>query len=72
MRAEFWFLPSCSLNSNPIGVAFAKLKRLLWQAAARTDEALAAAIWAGLKAITPSDANGYFTRCGYPLPAQQA
>jgi hypothetical protein len=35
-------------------------------AAARTHETLAAAIWAALTAITPADARGYFTRCGYP------
>ena len=35
------------------------------QAAARTHEALVAAIWAALHAITPADVLGYFTHCGY-------
>ena len=70
--AELWFLPSYSPDLNPIEEAFSKLKTLLRQAAARTHEALAAAIWAGLKAITPSDARGYFTHCGYPPLAQHA
>ena len=51
---------------TPIEEAFAKLKALLRQAAARTAEALAAAFWAALAAITPADAHGYFTHCGYP------
>ena len=51
---------------NPIEEAFSKIKTLLRTAAARTHEALVAAIWAALKAITPADAHGYFTHCGYP------
>jgi transposase len=70
--AELWFLPGYSPDLNPIEEAFSKLKALLRQAAARTHEALAAAIWAGLKAITPADARGYFTHCGYPPLAQHA
>ena len=70
--AELWFLPSYSPDLNPIEEAFSKLKTLLRQAAARTHQALAAAIWAGLTAITPSDARGYFTHCGYPPLAQHA
>jgi transposase len=70
--AELWLLPGYSPDLNPIEEAFSKLKTLLREAAARTHEALAAAIWAGLKAITCSDAHGYFTHCGYPPLAQQA
>ena len=70
--AELWFLPSYSPDLNPIEEAFSKLKSLLRRAAARTHEALGAAIWAGLKAITPSDAHGSFAHCGYPLLAQHA
>ena len=64
--AELWFLPSYSPDLNPIEEAFSKLKHLLRRAAARTHEALAAAIWAALAAITPHDAAGWFTHCGYP------
>jgi transposase len=70
--AELWFLPSYSPDLNPIEEAFAKLKALLRTAAARTHEALAAAIWAALRAITPADARGYFTHAGYPPLAQAA
>jgi transposase len=70
--AELWFLPGYSPDLNPIEEAFSKLKALLRTAAARTHEALAAAIWAALRAITPAEARGYFTHCGYPPLAQPA
>jgi transposase len=69
--AELWFLPSYSPDLNPIEEAFSKLKALLRTAAARTHEALVEAIWAALRAITPADARGYFTHCGYPPRAPQ-
>jgi transposase len=64
--ASLWFLPSYSPDLTPIEEAFAKVKALLRRAAARTHEALAAAFWAALAAITPQDAVGWFTHCGYP------
>ncbi len=70
--AELWFLPSYSPDLTPIEEAFAKLKHLLRRAAARTHEALVEAIWAALRAISPADADGYFTHCGYPPLAQLA
>jgi transposase len=63
--ASLWFLPSYSPDLSPIEEAFAKLKALLRRAAARTHEALAAAIWAASAAITPGDAAGWFTHGGY-------
>lgn len=70
--AERWLLPAYSPDFNPIEEAFSKVKALLRTAAARTHEALAEAIWAALQAITPADARGYFTHCGYPPLAQTA
>jgi transposase len=70
--AELWFLPGYSPDLNPIEEAFSKVKARLRDAAARTHEALAAAIWAALRAITPADARGYFTHGGYPPLAQLA
>lgn len=70
--AELWFLPAYSPDLNPIEEAFSKVKALLRTAAARTHEALLAAMWAALKAITPADARGYFTHCGYPAQGQPA
>ena len=63
--ASLWFLPSYSPDLTPIEEAFSKVKTLLRRAAARTHEALAAACWAALAAITPQDAAGWFTHCGY-------
>lgn len=67
--AQRWLLPSYSPDFSPIEEAFSKVKALLRTAAARTYEALSAAIWAALAAITPADARGYFTHCGYPPQA---
>jgi transposase len=63
--AELWFLPPYSPDLNPIEEGFAKLKAHLRRAEARTDEALAAAIWEGLDAITPEDARGFYRHAGY-------
>jgi transposase len=68
--AELWFLPTSSPDLNPIEEAFAKVKTLLRTAAARTHEALLAAMWSALQAITPADAHGYFRHGGYPPLAQ--
>ena len=68
--AELWFLPAYSPDLNPIEEACSKVKMLLRTAAARTHEALAAAIWAALAAITPTDALGYLTHSGYQPQAQ--
>ncbi len=63
--AELWFLPAYSPDCNPIEEAFSKLKELLRRAEARTHEALAEAIWAGLRAITAQDARGWIDHAGY-------
>ena len=68
--AELWYLPSYSPDLTPIEEAFAKFKASLRRAAARTTEALAAAIWAGLRTITPRDATGWFQHCGYSVRGQ--
>ena len=68
--AALWFLPAYSPDLNPIEEAFSKAKALLRTAAARAHEALAAAIWAALAAITPADARGYFDHAGYPARGQ--
>jgi transposase len=61
------FLPPYSPDFNPIEPAFSALKADLRRAEARTREALLPAIAAGLEAITPADARGFFAHCGYPL-----
>jgi transposase len=69
--AEVWFLPPYSPDLNPIEEAFSKVKTLLRSAAARVHEALVAAIWAALAAISPADARGYFTHGGYRRPRRR-
>ena len=63
--ARLLYLPSYSPDLTPIELAFAKLKALLRQAAARTTDALEEAIAAALAAITADDATGWFAHCGY-------
>jgi transposase len=62
---ELLYLPSYSPDYNPIEEAFAKIKGLLRQAAARTKEALVEAIGAALSAISAQDARGFFEHAGY-------
>ena len=69
--AELWSPPPYSPDLNPIAEACSKVKALL-RAAARTHDALVAAIRAALRAITPADARGYITHAGYPHPPAQA
>jgi transposase len=64
------FLPPYSPDFAPIEHAFAKLKEVLRAAGARTQADLEAAIADALDQVTPADARGWFTHCGYPLQAQ--
>lgn len=64
------FLPAYSPDFNPIEHAFSKLKAFLRKAKARTQEALEAAIAAGLATITPKDACGWFKHCGWSFSYQ--
>lgn len=67
---QLWFLPPYSPDLSPIEEAFSKIKSLLRRAAARTRDALDAAIADALDQITPADACGFFAHCGYPVSAQ--
>jgi transposase len=63
--ASLLYLPPYSPEFNPIEQAFAKLKALLRKAAARTIEALWAAIADALDAFPPQECTHYFTNAGY-------
>jgi len=63
--AEVRFLPPYSPDLNPIEKMWSKVKEFLRAAKARTQEALFNAIAAALKTVTPQDAKGWFTSCGY-------
>lgn len=63
--AELWYLPPYSPDFNPIEKMWSKVKEHLRSAAARTQDALVDAIADALRAVTPSDAQGWFESCGY-------
>ena len=63
--ARLEFLPPYSPDLNPIEPCWAKMKGLLRTAKARTYDALVAAIGEALRAVTPSDIDGWFDNCGY-------
>ena len=63
--AKLFFLPKYSPDLNPIEQVFAKLKHLLRKCAARTTEALCAAIGQLLQAFTPEECANYFKNAGY-------
>jgi transposase len=64
----YHYLPPYSPDLNPIEPAWAKVKGCLRKAAARTVDALHAALGPALAAITVRDAQGYFRHAGYGCP----
>jgi transposase len=64
------FLPTYSPDLNPIEGMWSKLKAHLRAVAARTQEALEAAIATGLFTVTHQDAAGWFRHAGYSLHPQ--
>jgi transposase len=65
------YLPPYPPDFNPIEEAFAKIKRLLRKAEARSRERLVEAMGRAISAVTPRDAEGFFEHRGYRLSAQQ-
>ncbi len=61
------YLPPYSPDFTPIEQAWSKLKTRLRKAAARTIEALEAALSELIDSITADDAHGYFAHCGYEV-----
>jgi transposase len=59
------FLPPYSPDFNPIEPAWSKLKTLLRGAAARTRDALEAALKTFLDHVSAADARGWFRHAGY-------
>jgi transposase len=59
------FLPTYSPDLNPIENAFSKIKALLKQAQAATQDALSTAIKHACNAITLQDTLAWFRLCGY-------
>jgi transposase len=63
------YLPAYSPEYNPFEEAFAKIKKLLGKAAARTREALVVARGAALSALSAADIRGFFEHAGYHTTA---
>ena len=63
--AKLFFLPKYSPDLNPIEQVFSKLKHLLRKAAARTVDAVCAAIGEVLQAFTPEECANYLKNSGY-------
>ena len=67
---ELIYLPAYSPDFNPIEEAFAKIKGMVRQAAARTKDALVDVLGEALSALSARDAKGYFEHAGYRSQAQ--
>jgi len=63
--AQVLFLPAYSPDFNPIEMMWSKIKNFLRSVEARTLADLVTAIGQALARITPQDALGWFTCCGY-------
>ncbi len=63
--AKLFFLPKHSPDLNPIEQVFAKLEHLIRNAAARTVDAVCAAIAQALPAFTPQECANYLKNSGY-------
>lgn len=61
------FLPRYSPEYNPIEPCWSKMKNALRTRAARMLDALEEALAAAMESITPRDARGWFSHCGYKL-----
>ena len=64
----YLYLPRYSPDLNPIEPAWAKVKGVLRKAAARTVEALHAALGPALDAISKDDARAFFRHAAYVCP----
>ncbi len=71
VRRPLGSMPAYSPDFTPIEGAYSKVKTRVRRAAERTQAGLEAAIGAAVGAVTAADARGWFTHCGYPLPAGQ-
>jgi transposase len=66
--ATVLLLPRYSPDMNPIEAAWSKVKALVRKAMPKTVSELKAAIRRALHRVRGSDARGWFTYCGFPLP----
>jgi transposase len=64
------FVPASSPDCNPIALVFSTVKERFRRLAARTQEALEAAIAEALAGVSVEDALAFFRHCGYRLADQ--
>ena len=64
------YLPAYTPELNPTEKALSKIKGLVRNAEARSQEALVEAIGWALSAVTSSDARAFFEHCGYRMSVQ--
>ena len=65
------YLPAYSPDLTPIEGMFSKVKTAVRRASRREQEGLVGAIGAALETVTPQDAIGWFTHCGYATKSAQ-
>lgn len=65
------YLPAYSPDLTPIEGMFSKVKTAVRRAGKRQEEALIGAIGAALETVTPHDATGWFSHCGYAMQQAQ-
>lgn len=65
--AKVWFTPPYSPDLNPIELAWAKVKRFLRTAKARTREGLNNALAMAASLVTSQDSAGWWRKCGFHL-----
>jgi transposase len=63
--ASLLYLPAYSPDFNPIEKFFSKFKSILQRIAARTADALEAAVGEALRSVMPDECRNYFAVCGY-------
>ena len=63
--ASVLYLPAYSPDFDPIEKFFSKFKSILERIAARTADALEAAVAEALRSVTPDECRNYFAACGY-------
>ena len=63
--AHLVYLPPYSPDFDPIEESFSKIKSILRRIAARTVDALEAAVGEALQSVTPQECMNYFASSGY-------
>jgi len=71
-ECQMVYLPAYSPDMTPIEGMFSKVKTAVRRAGKREQAGLVTAIGAALDTVTPDDAKGWFTHCGYTMQPVQS